>query len=90
MASVVEPTKEARGWVVRVSRGGKELLYRYATEAQARYFCAVFALGPSSLPRRHLSKKPRREKPSDESGGRNVLEVDEPLPQLADQIRRTL
>lgn len=42
---------DRRGWRVEVEAGeGDVRRYRYGSEAQARYFAAVFALGPSVLP----------------------------------------
>lgn len=43
--------QDRQGWNVRVllHKGGSRR-YRYATEAQARYFAAVFELGPRQLP----------------------------------------
>jgi hypothetical protein len=39
------------GWSVKVLlKRGKARRYRYSTEAQARYFAAVFGLGPRVLP----------------------------------------
>jgi hypothetical protein len=42
---------DRRGWSVKVvlSKGGARR-YRYGSEAQARYFAAVFELGPRVLP----------------------------------------
>jgi hypothetical protein len=53
---------DRRGWSVKVSlvRGGARR-YRYGSEAQARYFAAVFALGPRTLPAA-LRPKARRGK----------------------------
>lgn len=42
---------DRRGWGVEVvTREGETRRYRYGSEAQARYFAAVFALGPRVLP----------------------------------------
>ncbi len=42
---------DRRGWGVDVvTRDGEHRRYRYGSEAQARYFAAVFALGPRVLP----------------------------------------
>lgn len=42
---------DRRGWGVRlVLRSGGVRHYRYGSEAQARYFAAVFELGPRVLP----------------------------------------
>jgi hypothetical protein len=39
------------GWALRVKTpAGVALEYRYATEQQARFMAAIFALGPSRLP----------------------------------------
>ncbi len=47
----VELRQDRWGWRVEVvTRQGKVRRYRYASEAQARYFAAVFALGPRVLP----------------------------------------
>ncbi|MDQ3263572.1 MAG: hypothetical protein M3Y59_07935 [Myxococcota bacterium] len=43
--------RASRGWKVRViPAGGNALVYRYATLAQARFFVAVFSLGPPQWP----------------------------------------
>ncbi|MCP3136018.1 hypothetical protein [Pyxidicoccus xibeiensis] len=46
----VELHHDKRGWSVEVTREGESRRYRYGSEAQARYFAAVFALGPRVLP----------------------------------------
>jgi hypothetical protein len=47
----VELLHDRRGWGVEVlMRDGAVRRYRYGSEAQARYFAAVFALGPRVLP----------------------------------------
>lgn len=47
----VELLHDRRGWGVEVrTRDGAVRRYRYGSEAQARYFAAVFALGPRVLP----------------------------------------
>ena len=47
----VEVLQERRGWRVDVETGeGAVRRYRYGSEAQARFFAAVFALGPRVLP----------------------------------------
>ena len=47
----VELLHDRRGWGVEVlTREGAMRRYRYGSEAQARYFAAVFALGPRVLP----------------------------------------
>ncbi|MBL8956325.1 MAG: hypothetical protein JNK82_36465 [Myxococcaceae bacterium] len=48
---VTELAPTGEGWQLKVKTpGGLSLEYRYATEQQARYFAAVFHLGPSRLP----------------------------------------
>ncbi|WP_052518906.1 hypothetical protein [Archangium violaceum] len=43
--------RHGKGWGVEVTlEGGGVRRYRYGSEAQARYFAAVFELGPSWLP----------------------------------------
>lgn len=53
---------DRRGWSVRVvlKQGGSRR-YRYGSEAQARYFAAVFELGPRVLPptARASAREPR-------------------------------
>ena len=47
----VELLHDRRGWGVEVvTRDGALRRYRYGSEAQARYFAAVFELGPRVLP----------------------------------------
>ncbi len=47
----VELLRDARGWRVEVVTGeGRVRRYHYGSEAQARFFAAVFALGPRVLP----------------------------------------
>jgi hypothetical protein len=46
----VEVLQSRRGWRVDVEVEGAVRRYRYGSEAQARYFAAVFALGPRVLP----------------------------------------
>lgn len=47
----IELRHDRRGWGVDVvTRDGEHRRYRYGSEAQARYFAAVFALGPRVLP----------------------------------------
>jgi hypothetical protein len=42
---------DRRGWSVKVVlRKGGSRRYRYGSEAQARFFAAVFELGPRALP----------------------------------------
>ena len=48
---VTELAPTGDGWQLKVKTpGGMSLEYSYASEAQARYFAAVFHLGPSRLP----------------------------------------
>jgi len=43
--------RASRGWKVRVTPAeGKALVFRYASLSQARFFAAVFSLGPPRLP----------------------------------------
>jgi hypothetical protein len=53
---------DRRGWSVKVLlRKGGSRRYRYASEAQARYFAAVFELGPRVLPpKARVSRRKRR------------------------------
>lgn len=46
----VEVLHDKKGWRVEVEAEGAVRRYRYGSEAQARYFAAVFALGPRVLP----------------------------------------
>lgn len=47
----VDVLRDRRGWRVDVETAeGAVRRYRYGSEAQARYFAAVFALGPRVLP----------------------------------------
>lgn len=47
----VELKQLAGQWKVRVERpDGRTVEYRYPSETQARFFAAVFALGPRQLP----------------------------------------
>lgn len=56
---------DRRGWSVKVSlRQGGARRYRYDSEAQARYFAAVFSLGPRMLPSATGAKARRRKKVS--------------------------
>jgi len=48
---VTELAPTGDGWQLKVKTpGGLSLEYSYASEQQARYFAAVFHLGPSRLP----------------------------------------
>lgn len=43
--------RDRRGYCVDVkTSAGEQRRFRYASEAQARYFAAVFSLGPTALP----------------------------------------
>ncbi len=43
--------RDGRGWGVLLAlRAGEVRRYRYTSEAQARFFAAVLALGPQVLP----------------------------------------
>jgi len=58
---------DRRGWSVKVVlRKGGSRRYRYGSEAQARYFAAVFELGPRVLPpiARASSRKRKRASPA--------------------------
>ncbi|CAM4202453.1 hypothetical protein G4177_02830 [Corallococcus sp. ZKHCc1 1396] len=49
--TTVKVVCDRKGWRVDVSPGeGDFRRYRYGSEAQARFFAAVFALGPRVLP----------------------------------------
>jgi hypothetical protein len=51
MIDQVKLEKDGRGWSVAVRlRTGTPRRYRFGSEAQARYFAAVLALGPRTLP----------------------------------------
>ena len=51
--------QRGKGWGVEVTlKEGGVRRYRYGTEAQARYFAAVFELGPRWLP--PVSRRSRR------------------------------
>ncbi len=64
----VELLHDRRGWRVEVvTRQGGVRRYRYASEAQARYFAAVFELGPRVLP--PVRRAPRRRKAARVAGG---------------------
>ncbi|MBF5043048.1 hypothetical protein FGE12_11680 [Aggregicoccus sp. 17bor-14] len=60
--------RERRGWSVHVRlQDGSVRRYPYASEAQARFFAAVFALGPRVLPLpspRRRRTSPRAAQPS--------------------------
>ena len=62
-AYVTELAPTGDGWQLRVKTpGGLSLEYSYASEAQARYFAAVFHLGPSRLPAADRIIPPHRRK----------------------------
>ncbi|GEN05724.1 hypothetical protein OWM54_16700 [Myxococcus sp. MISCRS1] len=47
----VDVREEKKGWGVEVvTSDGEVRRYRYASEAQARYFAAIFELGPRVWP----------------------------------------
>lgn len=60
----VSVERASRGWKVRVEpESGPPRVYRYATRAQARFFAAVFELGPEALPTEHqIQERARRGK----------------------------
>ena len=63
--------RDRKGWAVNLRLEGGELRrYRYGTEAQARYFAQVFALGPRVLP----PLQPERRKPRRVAKGAQLLE----------------
>ncbi|MBJ6761610.1 hypothetical protein JGU66_12615 [Myxococcaceae bacterium JPH2] len=51
--------RDSRGWCVEVVVGGAARRYRYTSEPQARYFAAVFAMGPRVLPEQARRGRPR-------------------------------
>ena len=61
-AYVTELAPTGEGWQLKVrTPAGLDLEYSYSTEAQARFFAAVFHLGPSKLPAaERMSATPRR------------------------------
>lgn len=67
----VELLRDARGWGVTVVTGeGSVRSYRYGSEAQARFFAAVFELGPRVLPPERPAV--RRRKQGRKGRGRKV------------------
>jgi hypothetical protein len=65
MADIEQVTllHDRRGWSVKVVlKQGNARRYRYGSEAQARYFAAVFALGPRVLPPTSRSRARKRKK----------------------------
>lgn len=56
---------DRRGWSVKVVlREGGSRRYRYSSEAQARYFAAVFELGPRQLPPTTRARQRQRRRAS--------------------------
>jgi hypothetical protein len=54
------------GWRVYVPRDSGEVFeYRYPYEAQARFFAAVFALGPEKLPPPVAVRSPKKAQPTE-------------------------
>ncbi|MBN8229497.1 hypothetical protein JYK02_18470 [Corallococcus macrosporus] len=53
---------DSKGWRVEVAHEGFVRRFRYRSESQARYFAAVFELGPSVLPPKNHAR--RRRQPS--------------------------
>lgn len=53
--TAVELIQDRRGWAVDLTLEGRRerRRYRYGSEAQARYFAAVFELKPTQLPPGH-------------------------------------
>jgi hypothetical protein len=52
--------RAGRSWSVRVEGAqgsGEPVEYRFRSERQARFFAAVVALGPPSLPKAHRARK---------------------------------
>jgi hypothetical protein len=52
---------DRKGWRVDVAWEGGLRRYRYGSESQARFFAAVFEMGPSVLPPRNHAR--RRKEP---------------------------
>jgi hypothetical protein len=53
--------QDGRGWGVELRlHTGCVRRYGYASEAQARFFAAVFAMGPRVLPPARAVRRPRR------------------------------
>lgn len=48
---------DRKGWRVEVTHAGGVRRYRYGSESQARYFAAVFELGPSVLPPKNHARR---------------------------------
>jgi hypothetical protein len=62
---LIDVARERRGWSVTLRlHTGSVRRYRYGSEAQARFFAAVFALGPRVLPSEHAAAAPRRRRRS--------------------------
>jgi hypothetical protein len=54
---------DRRGWGVKVSlKKGGTRHYRYGSEAQARFFAAVFGLGPRVLPAKPRARARQRKR----------------------------
>lgn len=86
---VTELAPTGEGWQLKVrTPGGLSLEYRYPTEAQARYFAAIFQLGPSKLPAaERICAVPRRRSRSikrvRELDDLQPVEIDEALAALS-------
>ena len=57
----VELLRDARGWGVTVVTGEGMRRYRYDSEAQARFFAAVFEMGPRVLPPERPAMRRRKQ-----------------------------
>lgn len=56
--------RDQRGWGVKVSlKKGGTRHYRYGSEAQARFFAAVFGMGPRVLPEKPRARRRKRAQP---------------------------
>ncbi|WP_257454746.1 hypothetical protein [Archangium lipolyticum] len=63
--------RRGKGWGVEVTlKEGGVRRYRYGSEAQARYFAAVFALGPRWLPPVSRGQRRRGSRAEASSAGR--------------------
>lgn len=63
--------RQRKGWGVEVTlKEGGVRRYRYGSEAQARYFAAVFALGPRWLPPSARHRRRRGSRGTASSTGR--------------------
>lgn len=57
--------QDQHGWSVKVVlRKGEARRYRYSSEAQARFFAAVFELGPRQLPLTARARRRQRRRAS--------------------------